>query len=121
MKRSILAIAVLMTGCTAADDERGAESDRAHEILVSALDAWQQGAATELAKQDPPIRFVDDDLVAGYQLTGYAIDEPEAAIEPFDNVLVNLNLRDRQGKTCEKTVAYQVSLSPGLAVLRSEP
>ena len=121
MKRSLLAIALLMTGCTAARDQRRADSDRAYEVLVSALDAWQQGAATELAKQDPPIRFVDDDLIAGYQLTGYAIDEPEAAIAPFDDVLVILSLRDRQGKPFEKTVAYQISLTPGPAVLRSEP
>jgi hypothetical protein len=60
-------------------------------------------------------------LIAGYQLTGYAIDEPDGVIEPFDDVLVNLSLRDTHGKPLEKTVAYQVSLDPGLAVLRSEP
>src|SRR5258708_7243428 len=100
----MVTIVLLFSGCTAVRDESSADSDRAHEVLVSALGAWQQGAATELTKQDPPIRFVDDDLIEGYQLAGYAIDEPEGCIAPFDDVVVILTLRDSRGKAIERTV-----------------
>jgi len=37
-----------------------------------------------------------------------------------DDVSVEVSLRDRQGATLEKTVMYQVTLEPNLAVLRND-
>jgi hypothetical protein len=121
-RRFILIGLCLIVGCSMGEPEQDVEqSDRRLSLLTSALDAWQEGTAATLSQRDPPVRFVDDDLMAGCQLTSYDIHEPDAAIEPFADVLVDLTLRDRQGTAIERTVGYQVSLAPGLAVLRSEP
>jgi hypothetical protein len=93
----------------------------AWQVLVDALDAWKDGKANSLAKHDPPIRFVDDDWAAGWQLADYEFDTPDVSIRPFADVQVNLTLQNRQGKTIEKTAAYQIALTPALSVLRSDP
>jgi len=33
--------------------------------LITTLDSWKNGKTAELARRIPPIRFVDDDLLAG--------------------------------------------------------
>lgn len=84
-----------------------------------ALDAWKQGQVRQLASAQPPIRFVDDDFADGWQLIDYRLD-PTAALAPFENIAVDLELRDARGKTTTKTAAYQVGLPPNAAVLRAD-
>ena len=112
----------LISGCSnsesAADTD---DSDRMLNVLTTSLEAWKDGTATALAGRDPPIRFVDDDWAAGRQLTAYRLEDPESILLPFETVFVNLTLQTTDGKTIERQVGYQVSLTPGLSVLRSEP
>ena len=46
-------------------------------VLTTALDAWKDGTAATLAQRDPPIRFADDDCVAGRRLIAYRLEDPE--------------------------------------------
>jgi hypothetical protein len=121
-RRLILFAVCLIIGCSGG--EPGTEtdhSDRSLELLTNSLDSWKDGSAGSLAGRDPPIRFVDDDWAAGRQLVAYQLEDPDTLVSPFETVFVNLTLQSGGGKTIERKVGYQVSLTPGFAVLRSEP
>ena len=88
--------------------------------LVAALDAWKKGEAKSLTKRKPPIRFVDDDLLAGLRLSDYEIDEPDLPVKLHQDVSVRLSLRDARGKSIQREARYQVGTDPTLSVLRSD-
>jgi hypothetical protein len=126
MKKHHLAFLALIisVGCSrgARDPAEPPQDEvRARTALVSALDAWKQGKGKDLSKQQPPIRFVDEDFAAGYRLVEFDLVEPDAPILPFKNVPVILSLRDPRGRTVRRETAYQVTTSPAIAVLRSDP
>ena len=85
------------------------------------LDAWKHGEARSLARHNPPIRFEDEDFVAGLRLADYEIVEPDAPIQLHKNIPVILSLRDPRGRTIRRETNYQVATDPALAVLRSDP
>jgi hypothetical protein len=124
MRFSLIAPAVLVfaLGCSgeAGIDTTPFDSEKAQTVLVASLDAWKKGEAKSLAKRNPPIRFEDDDLLSGFQLSDYEIEEPDSPIKPHKDVEVILMLRDRQGKHVRREATYQVGLTPGLSVLRSD-
>jgi hypothetical protein len=113
-------LVLLAAGCSAASQVPQYDSQAAQETLVRTLDAWKQGRAGALAQGNPPIRFEDDDCRHGLQLTDYRLEQPLDSLRPFDDVQVVLLLRDARGNPVEKTAAYQVVLTPALAVLRSD-
>jgi len=117
------ALLFLAAGCSVAvvPDDAEFDPDLARETLHSALDAWKDGKAKMLIRLSPPIRFVDDDLSAGYRLVDYEFDPSDQAIRPFQNISVALTLRQGNGPEVTRTAMYQVSLEPALAVLRSDP
>jgi len=120
--RILLISLLLIAGCSQAEESvDGEQSDRMLSALTTALDAWKNATPTTLASREQPIRFVDDDLAAGRKLLAYQLDDPDSAIVPFENVFVILMLQTADGKTIERKVGYQVSLTPAVAVLRSEP
>jgi hypothetical protein len=88
------------------------QSDEARRALLTALDAWQTGQTASLATHTPPIRFQDDDFVAGWQLIDYQLVDRMQAIEKFRDVKVQLNLRDVRGKIVRKDVSYQIGIDP---------
>ena len=93
----------LIVGCSRSEPVTDvAESDSRRNVLTTALDAWKAGAAATLASNDPPIRFVDDDWVAGRRLAAYSLEDPESLVLPFESVFVNLTLQTTDGKTIEK-------------------
>jgi hypothetical protein len=96
------------------------DADRARTALVAALDAWKKGEARGLQRRKPPIRFVDDDFVAGLKLADYEIEEPEGPSRPHEDIHVILSLRDARGKVIQRETRYQVATEPALAVLRSD-
>lgn len=112
---------LLLSGC-GQQWEKNSEDDRelARETLIAALDAWQAGNAAALSKRDPPIRFSDDEQLAGLKLTDYEFIDEAAPIDPFRDVEVELTLRDARGETLQKVAKYQVGLDPSLTVLRSD-
>ena len=117
------ALVVLAAGCSfavvAPDPEY--DSETARETLSSALDAWRDGNARLLIRLSPPIRFVDDDFTAGYQLLEYEFAQPGQAVRPFQSVPVTLTLRKGKGAEITRAAQYQISLEPSRAVLRSDP
>ncbi len=122
MLPGLLAMLLLTTGCSRREspsEEIAYDSELARQTLIAALDAWRQGQTWGLARQVPPIRFHDDDQMAGWRLTDYQLPDASTPLAPFGEVLVTLRLQ-RHGATVEKTVAYQVSLTPQRAVFRGD-
>lgn len=117
-------VAVLATvGCNRTATETAQQDfSRARETLVVALDAWKQGKAPSLARRDPPIRFVDDDCVAGWQLSDFEIPDDKAGRNTkVTSLRANLTL-DRNGSpTVRRAAMYQISFEPRLTVLRADP
>jgi hypothetical protein len=96
-----------------------AEVGEAQQTLIAALNAWKSGQVDELAKQSPPIRFQDDDFMAGWHLVDFQLKTPASQIEPFQDVKVQVHLKDVRGTPIRKEVAYQVGLNPN-TVQRSD-
>ena len=114
---------ILVAGCARAPEspvDLPFDSQKAQATLVTVLEAWKKGEARSLAQRNPPIRFYDDDLVAGLSLSDYEIEEPDREIEIHKDVEVILSLRDARGTVIRREARYQVATKPGLAVLRSE-
>jgi hypothetical protein len=113
----------VMTGCSgpsAPTPEVHHDSEQASAALVAALDAWKKGDVKSLTKRNPPIRLVDDDLMAGWRLFDYEIEEPDTPIQLHKDVEVILSLRDARGKGVRREARYQVGTYPSLSVLRSD-
>jgi hypothetical protein len=122
--RLLPAFLIAAAGCSGgAEPAVGSRYDpeQAKAALVAALDAWKKGEARALARRNPPIRFVDDDLAAGMRLSDYEIEEPDAPVSLHKNIAVILSLRDARGRVVRRETYYQVATEPGLAVLRSDP
>ncbi|HEY0981775.1 hypothetical protein [Schlesneria sp.] len=96
------------------------DPELARQTLETVLQAWKDGKTGTLAKRNPPIRFVDDDLLAGNQLLGFELEDESIPIIPYQTVRVELELRTPQGEAVSKTVQYQVGIDPGLTVLRGD-
>ena len=116
----VAAVLLLTPGCSSKPASPPYEPTQAVETLGAALDAWCAGQVDSLAKRQPPIRFEDDDFRSGLVLVTYELVPREGPIRAHDDVSVHLSLRDQQGATHEKTVVYQVTLEPSLAVLRND-
>lgn len=127
MKSRSILIGALLSSCfagcsvsfTATDSDY--DPDLALETLSSALDAWKTGNMKVLVSLESPIRFLDDDLLAGFHLVDYQIDQAKQPIRPFQGVPVTLTLKKGNGATVTRPALYQISLEPSRAVLRSDP
>ena len=116
----VLTILVATLGCSPKSPHQTEDSARAKYILVTALDAWREGKTKSLAARNPPIRFADDEQIAGMELVDYEFEDESAPIQPFQNVTVILSLKDKQGQTTQKNARYQIGVDPVLTVLRSD-
>lgn len=119
---AILAL-TLTAGCSggsASDSSQPYDGARARATLITALDAWKKGEARTLARGKTPIRFEDDDLVAGWKLSDYEIESPDVPASPHEDIEVILFLRDPRGKATQREARYQVATEPSLAVIRSD-
>jgi hypothetical protein len=118
-----VALVAVTSGCsgsvTKVDEEYDAELAR--ETLIAALDAWKAGNLQALVTLPSPIRFADDDLIAGFRLVDYQLDQPSAKTRPFRGVTVTLTLCQDNGQSVIRMVQYQIALLPRRAVLRSDP
>ena len=99
-------------GCSRPARETPYDSEKARGALIAALEAWKKGEAKSLPKRNPPIRFVDDDLLSGLRLAEYEIDEPDLPFKLHEDVPVILEMRDAQGKRFRREARYQVSTEP---------
>jgi hypothetical protein len=125
MVRRTLLIALLasLSGCStwfqSEYEDPSYDINEAQKALMTALGAWKQGKTASLLKQQPAIKFTDDDLRMGLQLISYEIVDP-ASIGPFKDVAVKLELRTRDGRSVSRAATYQVSLMPAISVSRSD-
>jgi hypothetical protein len=110
-------------GCSFTVVSEAEHYDRAaaEETLSSALDAWRDGNVKVLIELTPPIRFVDDDILAGFHLVDYEYRQRDLPVRPFQGVPVTLTLKQGNGASITREAWYQVSLDPARAVLRSDP
>lgn len=114
-------VMIVTSGCGRATQPPTAQqSEQARELLVTVLDAWKQGKIPELSDRKPPIRFADDDVVEGWQLISYSLEESSTPTTAVNDVRVILDLRNSQGQATSKVATYQVSLAPNLAVMRAD-
>ncbi len=124
MMRVNLILATALTcsiaGCSTKPAPPPYESTQATDSLRAALDAWRDGQLDSLTKRQPPLRFEDDDLRSGLILVTYELVPRDQPIQAYEDISVNVTLRDREGAAQEKTVVYQVTLEPSLAVLRND-
>ena len=121
--RKLLLLLVIAAGCREGVEPTGStryDPAQARTALIAALDAWRKSEAQTLPRRTPPIRFVDDDLVAGFRLADYEVEEPDASLAPHTDVNVILSLRDARGQTVRREARYQVTTEPMLAVLRND-
>jgi hypothetical protein len=121
--RLLPVLLAVVSGCSGPSrpaPEAPYDSEQAKTALIAALDAWKKGEAKSLTKRDPPIRFVDDDLLAGLRLSDYEIEEPDRPFKLHQDVAVILSLRDARGQRVRREARYQVGTVPTLAVLRSD-
>ena len=116
----IIVILLAILGCSTQSPNQTEDSAHAKYILVTALDAWRAGKTKSLTTRNPPIRFADDDQIAGMELVDYELEDESAPIQPFQNVSIILSLKDKGGQIIEKNVEYQVGVEPVLTVLRSD-
>jgi hypothetical protein len=116
----LLGVILDCSGCSRPAAEAPYDAEGARTALIAALDAWKKGEAKSLAKRNPPIRFVDDDLISGFRLSEYEVEEPDLPLKLHQDVPVILEMRDAQGKRVRREATYQVSTEPTLSVLRSE-
>jgi hypothetical protein len=117
----VCVVLIALVGCGWLTGSKLSEEkvEQSRHVLISVLDAWKTGQAHTLAAQTPPIRFQDDDYMAGWRLVDYQLVNPKQQIQSFRDVPVQVNLIDRQGKPLQKTVTYQVGLDP-ITVQRSD-
>lgn len=115
-------LALWLAGCfvSVQSVDEGYDPQLAHETLLSALDAWKDGNVKALVTLESPIRFLDDDLLAGFQLEDYEIELTSGSPRPFQNIPVTLTLR-KANQSIQRAATYQISLEPDRAVLRSDP
>lgn len=121
--RMLLVALFVTAGCSGRGEppaEPRYDPEQARTALIAALDAWKKGEAKSLSKRNPPIRFVDDDLLAGLRLSDYEIEEPDLPLKPHQDVSVILSLRDARGQSVRREARYQVGIEPTLSVLRSD-
>jgi hypothetical protein len=120
MIRVSLVVACLF-GCVPAIPETDFDSSLAREVLDTALTAWREGKAKTLSKRNPTIRFVDEDWRAGYRLAKFEVVHPDEPIQLHKGTQIQLTLIDPNGKTITRPAEYQITLTPNIAVLRSDP
>lgn len=113
-------VIIACVGCSAKPTKPPYESTQALATLRTTLDAWRDGHLDALAERQPPIRFEDDDQRSGQTLVAYNLLPSDQPAQAFEDISVNMTLRDGDGATHEKTVVYQVTLEPSLAVLRND-
>lgn len=115
-------IACLLVGCQrlGTQQQLATESEEAQQTLTMALGAWKAGEVKSLLRREPPIRFVDDDLVSGMKLTDFNVNPGKRLAADVYVLIAELVLQDRSGRVFERKATYQVGLSPDLTVLRSD-
>jgi hypothetical protein len=118
-KKAVFAVGLclLTAGCGGRLDPP-VDPVRAGEVLRVALDAWKNGEPYgALDKCDPPIFFREFEWEAGKKLVNYQPGSVTLAGRQ-GNCKVKLTLQDKEGKTREREIAYQIDTIPRVVIVR---
>jgi hypothetical protein len=100
---------------------RPADVEEGRAALQEALDAWQQGKASEdLQQRTPPIYVNDTDWRAGQSLVRYRLKNGNEYHGAQLRCSVLLSLRTKGGEQREKTVTYLIDTHPALVIVRGD-
>src|SRR4051794_34186742 len=95
----------LVGGCHSTVDPP-VDPEQAGAALQTALAAWKQGEdPAELRERHPPITFNEPEWQAGKALVAFAPGNVEL-LGRQGRCSVKLTLRDKSGKTTERTIRY---------------
>jgi hypothetical protein len=118
----VMAVYLLAAGC---GGDRAASlapgDDEARSLVREALAAWRDGKVKDLARREPPLRFVDPDLAQQSRLLDFHVQDTHEQLGHVVEIPVTISLQDKRGKQRSHNAVYQVATQPGLAVLRSDP
>jgi hypothetical protein len=113
----VLGLCFLAAGCGRKLDPP-VEPGQAGEVLRAALDAWKNGEPYgALDQRDPPIYFNEREWEAGKQLVNYQ-PGPVTLVGRQGNCKVKLTLRDKEGRTTEREIGYQIDTTPRVVIAR---
>lgn len=94
------------------------EASRA--ALDAGLAGWKAGdGQADLAKRQPPIHFVDPDLIGGSKLVSYEVEPNPRVVGIGYSYAVKLTVT-RAGKTRTTRVGFRVVTSPNTAITRED-
>ncbi|HEY1191949.1 MAG TPA: hypothetical protein VGE74_30240 [Gemmata sp.] len=104
-------------GC-GGSDRSPAETERARQAVVLALDSWKANEPPAKLKALPdPIDF-SEELRATHALTDYTVGKVDASDKDVVRVTVTLNLKDKKGKASQREAVYAVALKAPVVVSR---
>jgi len=94
------------------------DTNKAGEVLQTALDAWKQGAQYgSLHDRQPPIYFAEREWEAGKKLVDYRLGTVELMGRQA-RCTVKLVVQDGTGKTTERQIGYQIDTIPQAVITR---
>lgn len=114
---ALLALGLLLPGCGPGRMSQN-ELDRIRQAVEASLDSWKKGEVpSALAKRADPIEMADPEW-GTHRLLGYQIKNVESTSKTKARCLVDLSLKDRQGKKVEREVAYDIDVANGTKIGR---
>jgi hypothetical protein len=94
------------------------DPDKAGTVLQAALEAWKQGEAFgDLQKRAPPIYFNEPEWKAGKRLVSFTPGKVELMGRQA-RCSVKLSLRDKEGRTTQREISYQIDTVPQVVIVR---
>jgi hypothetical protein len=115
--RSLIALALLVAGCSVSGGARAVDAPKAREALRTALDGWKKGDAP--ASLAPSLTVQDMEWLSGAKLVDYQLTGDGQDFGVNLHVPVTLTLRTTQGREVKKNVSYIVGTSPIVTVARA--
>ncbi len=120
-RRPWLLLLCLLCGCGGSDNVPEDESQSVTTYLTTALEAWKEKQLPGLQQKNPAIRFTDDDMTEGIQLTSYElIEAPQRSAAGITEVRVKLTLKASDGAAVERTALYQITQENVVSIHRVE-
>lgn len=107
----------LFSGC--GSSTKPADLDQAGPALRTALEVWKSGSSQkELESQNPPILMNEDDWREGKHLMDYKMEEAGRMYGRQVVWWVQINLKDKNGKTEDRRAKYVIDTTPQLVIVR---
>lgn len=112
-------VALALGGCGAPSAPRPSDAALGRESLQNALDAWKKGDTLDAYRRATPgVTVVDPQWAAGAALLEFEL-AAESTPDGYDvQFRAKLVQKDTAGKSSSQKAVYNVSTTPGLAVVR---